>query len=780
MFNFTRFDTKLKELSKLDRIKAIAEEALIMGKVDFKATSNYLDIAIGYYNEFLKYEKNPNAEIKDAISRCYCGKIQLIYRNPKDRNKKELDNYIKFINQNGATSTVALMEYLLCIKHLALGNNQASVDSGLRAAELVENIELTEEMKFLYSNLGLALQRANRPEDSEKFLLMGLSINNKVDIVVEGKLLLHLGNLYSSQSKVDKALDCYMRAKEFTSESDISGEIIINMNIAIMYNKLQRPTDAKKYFSMNADIEMWKSIDSFGLICLTNSLSALIILNLYERNIEEMERLVKKLKTISNHFKDPQSITLYYQRKANLCQMKGDTPGAEESYLDALEYINKHGNNDQIFQISNEVADFFMSLEKMDVAEDILKENIERFKDDTASFYVKETYQIYLKFLKAQSRFEEALDILEKMNEINTKQQKSKLENKVRALETEMANDKRKLNERDRRISLINRKLRDTTESGFIGVSQKIKSVLSKVEMASQHPDISVLILGESGTGKQIIADMIHKNSKRKAGSLCEVNCSAIPDGMAESEFFGYKKGAFTGAVKDNPGFLKEADTGTLFLDEVGDMPMSLQAKLLKVIEGKNFTPLGSNKPQTTNFRLICATHRNLEDLIKTGDFRLDFFNRINTFIIEIPPLRERPADIGVIAEYYLNKYCQKMGVLTPQITPEAMDMIKSYSYPGNVRELRNIIERTTLFLRNGLNLLDALNSSGLNDQVPFETAESDKSSLLSTNTLNLEKIELLAINKALELAGYKKSKAAALLGITPSAMTRRLQKYKL
>ncbi len=780
MYNFTKLDKHLQNLSKLDRIIIIVDEVSKMGLNERKKASNYIDIAIGYYNEYLNYESNPKEEIKDAIAKCYCSKIQIMMHDVKQIDFDALNDYRSFVNRNGKKMTQAYMEYLLTVLYTSIGQNSNAAQAGLRAIEHIEENDLPDSMKFLYSNLGLALERSNQFEEAERFLLMGLSINNKVDLVVEGKLLLHLGNLYSKQGKIDKALDCYFQSKEFTIKPDYSGLIVVNMNIGKMYSEIGNREKAVKFLQENASLKEWKQLDKFGISCFVTSLSTLIIYALYDRDDSTMDKYLKILKLVSTHQKNPYITSLYLKRRANYLQLTGNQEGAEKSYLEALNHIREHGTKEQIIALTDEVADFFMSLEKIDIAEEILLHNIELFKDDTSYFYITKTYSFYYKILKSQERYKEALDIAEKIRELESIIQKSELEKKVKTLEQEIANDKRKLVERDRRISSINRKLESSTESGFIGVSRKIKAVLSKVEMAAQHSDINVLILGESGTGKQIIADMIHKNSKRKDGTLCEVNCSAIPEGMAESEFFGYKKGAFTGAVKDNPGFLKEADSGTLFLDEIGDMPVSLQAKLLKVLENKNFTPLGSNKPETTDFRVICATHRNLEELISSGDFRLDFYNRINTFIIEIPPLRERHSDIAVIAEYYLDKYCTRMGIIKPDISEEAMEMIKSYSYPGNVRELRNIIERATLFLRNGLNLLNALSNSGLKSDNEYAKVQINESALISTDKLNLEDLELMAIKKALELSGNKKSKAAAMLGITPSAMTRRLQKFNL
>ncbi|MBN2830249.1 MAG: sigma 54-interacting transcriptional regulator [Candidatus Cloacimonetes bacterium] len=781
MFDYKKFDENLKALSKLDRIKLIAENYQEMGRSGIEKVGDYLNLAKEYYSDYLNYNSSPGKEDKNAISLCYCGFIQLMIYTPGKVDIKNVEEIRKFVYLNGEKQCQAEMEYLLCVLYLTIGENSKSAESGLKVLELLGDTTLPPRMKFLYSNLGLSLERCNKLEEAEQILLMGISANNKIDLAVESKLYLHLGNLYNKQKRVDKALDAYRKSEKYTVEKDYSGKVVINANIGMIYYNMKDYKKASRQFELNANMGKWKLLDKFGQVSWANSLSYLILINLYESNIEGMDKYLKILKKFNSHYKDAQSTMVYYQRFANFSQLKGDHEEAVKSYFKALNFIKGNGSRDQIYYVTNEVAEFLLTLGRNEEAEKLLLENIERFKDGVMYVLMLNTYKTYLGFLKSSERYKEALEIAEQIKAIEKKMHNSQLEEKVNSLEREIANEKQKIQERDRRINLINRRLHESIEDEFIGVSQKIKDVLQKVQLAAEHPDINVLILGESGTGKQIIADLIHRNSNRKAGSFCEVNCSAIPETMFESEFFGYKKGAFTGAQRDNSGFLAEANNGTLFLDEIGDMPYALQSKLLKVLESKNFTPLGSNKPEKTDFRLICATHQNLEELVKSRLFRLDLHNRINTFIITIPPLRERQADIPVLADYYLRKYCEKMAIIKPDLDEKAMEMLKTYSYPGNVRELRNIIERTVLFLRTGMNLTSALKSSGLS--IVYEPVSNEKAGedyLLTFTTLNLEKIEFAAVKKALELSGNRKSKAADLLGITPSAMTRRLQKFKL
>jgi DNA-binding NtrC family response regulator len=244
-----------------------------------------------------------------------------------------------------------------------------------------------------------------------------------------------------------------------------------------------------------------------------------------------------------------------------------------------------------------------------------------------------------------------------------------------------------------------NRRLKEVREIPFpeiIGRSKEIKEVMSLINKAAET-DANVLIFGETGTGKELVAKMIHFKSKRNSGPYVPINCSALPETLIESEFFGYAKGAFTGAFQDKPGKLEMVHGGTLFLDEIGDMPLSMQAKFLRVIEEKRIQRLGDSTWRETDFRLISATNKSLEKLIKEGKFRDDLYYRIKVIEIKIPPLRERREDIPLLIDYYIQKKKAEFGISYVEISPEAYSLLLSYDYPGNVRELQNIIESALL-----------------------------------------------------------------------------------
>ncbi len=239
-------------------------------------------------------------------------------------------------------------------------------------------------------------------------------------------------------------------------------------------------------------------------------------------------------------------------------------------------------------------------------------------------------------------------------------------------------------------------RIKSFSTAGIVTANEKMMKILNKIPEYAQK-DLPVLILGESGTGKELIAKEIHAQSHRYLEPFIAVNVSAIPEDLFESEFFGYEKGAFTGANGQKIGKFEAANHGTLFLDEIGDMRLDHQAKLLRVLQDSKITRLGSVKEIPLDFRLICATNKPLSEMIKDGTFRQDLYYRINVIRIEIPPLRERPEDVEAIAKYYLKMYSEKFSEREKVLSLKALNVLKSYSWPGNVRELENVILRAMI-----------------------------------------------------------------------------------
>jgi formate hydrogenlyase transcriptional activator len=230
----------------------------------------------------------------------------------------------------------------------------------------------------------------------------------------------------------------------------------------------------------------------------------------------------------------------------------------------------------------------------------------------------------------------------------------------------------------------------------IVGRSAALQRALREVEVVAPT-DSGVLILGETGTGKELIARAIHNRSARRDRPFIKLNCAAIPSGLLESELFGHERGAFTGAIMRKAGRFEIADRGTLFLDEVGDIPLELQPKLLRVLQEREFERLGSTRTQQVDVRVVAATHRNLKQMVEDGEFRSDLYYRLHVFPLSVPPLRERSEDIPVLVRHFVDEYARRMSRRIETISPHAMEVLTSYSWPGNVRELQNFIERSVI-----------------------------------------------------------------------------------
>lgn len=325
-----------------------------------------------------------------------------------------------------------------------------------------------------------------------------------------------------------------------------------------------------------------------------------------------------------------------------------------------------------------------------------------------------------------------------------------------------------KMKELERKVSKLEAELSSFRgkEFSIVGRSKPLLDVLDKAHAAAQT-DVPVLITGESGTGKELVARLIHKQSPRKDGSFVPVNCGALPKDLIESELFGYKKGAFTGAVSDSIGLFRAAEKGTLFLDEIAEMPTQAQAKLLRTIETHSVRPIGGTKEIPIKVRIIAATNRPLKKALDEGLLRRDLYYRF-VMVIEIPPLRRRREDIPLLIEHFSQKFSKIYGVPEKRFQPSAIKRLMECDWLGNVRELENLIE--------GLYALGSPEEITVQELPPVfsETASVDHV------PYTLEEVEKQAVMRALKRAGGNKSKAASLLGISRSRLYRKLKQYGL
>ena len=311
----------------------------------------------------------------------------------------------------------------------------------------------------------------------------------------------------------------------------------------------------------------------------------------------------------------------------------------------------------------------------------------------------------------------------------------------------------------------------------IIGKSREMLKVYSLIKKVADTT-ANVLILGESGTGKELVAKAIHENSPRKDMPFVVINCGGIPENLLESELFGYLKGSFTGAYADKPGLFEIARGGTIFLDEVAELPLVLQVKLLRVVQEKTFLRIGGTENIRVDVRIISATNRNLEEMVQKGDFREDLYYRLNVIPISIPPLRERKDDIPVLTKYFIEKYSREFGKGIKNISNYALELLMDYSFPGNVRELENIIERSVALEHSSIVLPENLMISRENSAAKNETFKIEN---IPDQGLNLNdelaRFERAIIKKALEKSKGSKTKAAELLMISFDSLRYRIEK---
>ena len=331
-----------------------------------------------------------------------------------------------------------------------------------------------------------------------------------------------------------------------------------------------------------------------------------------------------------------------------------------------------------------------------------------------------------------------------------------------------------KLQEVNQSYEIISKDLKDNLGYEIVGRSKAIMRVMELMRKVAQSEQTSVLITGESGTGKELVARGIHHLSAKKKDFFHAVNCSAIPETLFESEFFGHKKGSFTGAFEDKAGWFEIANGGTLFLDEIVEMQPAMQSKLLRVLEDRKIRRIGASSDTSVDLRIVAATNQDIKGLVESNKFRNDLYFRLNSFEIFIPPLRERPDDIPILLDYYTDLLSKRTNKKITGIEETVKKNLMGYHFPGNIRELRNMVERA-LILAEG-NKLTAKEFSFVGINTEFAQEEQ----IQSEEVFDLEELERITIIKAMERTDNKKIEAAQLLNITRQSLDRRIEKHKL
>ena len=344
-------------------------------------------------------------------------------------------------------------------------------------------------------------------------------------------------------------------------------------------------------------------------------------------------------------------------------------------------------------------------------------------------------------------------------------------------LSLKKAEERERLKEENLRLQDRIKKIEQKYSFGnIVARSESMAQVFDLVGKVADHKT-TVLITGESGTGKELIARAIHTNGVRTTGPMVSINCGGIPENLLESELFGYKKGAFTDAIRDKPGRFKEADGGTIFLDEIGELSLSFQVKLLRVLQEEEITPLGGVGSEKVDVRVIAATSKDLQKAVQNGEFREDLFYRIKVMTIHLPPLRDRRGDIPLLIGYFIDHFNRKLKKKIEGLSSEAMPLLMGYSWPGNIRELENLVERAVLLAKGGLITPAELPSSIISGQSLHPSMEPE-------HTLSIKKasrrLEEDLIRKALKLTAGNRSRAAKILEVSRPMLLSKIKQYGL
>jgi transcriptional regulator with PAS, ATPase and Fis domain len=311
----------------------------------------------------------------------------------------------------------------------------------------------------------------------------------------------------------------------------------------------------------------------------------------------------------------------------------------------------------------------------------------------------------------------------------------------------------------------------------MLGNAPEFRSVIRSAQIAAAT-EVSVLILGESGTGKELLAQALHQESRRADSPFIAINCAALPEQLAESELFGHRKGAFTGASSNSPGRIRAAAGGSLFLDEIAELPLNIQAKLLRFLESGECQSLGETSPSTVNVRIIAATHRDLYQMVQEGRFRADLYYRLNVVPLELPPLRRRRGDVALLLQALGEQLAQKHGLNASRFSHRVVTQLEAHAWPGNIRELRNFCERMLILGGDAEIDIDQLPADMFSPAI--RRNDSDKGFTLPDEGIQLEELEQEMIKQALDRTHGNRSRAARLLGLTRDTLLYRIKKYTL
>lgn len=658
-----------------------------------------------------------------------------------------------------------------CYINLNLPNREKPcLDVALAAAKQARNNDLITEV---LSHIAAMYQRQHDRSQTLLYLEKAeKQLNKDSDPLLRLNVLIDTGTAYYHFQQYDKAIFFISSALELSHKlQDLNSQLTLLNNISTLYGLVGKFAEAEEVLKRGLALCEDKELPFQKVQFLFNLGVLKMRLDMNEEALKlllECEKAALAINLTNHSFWSDLNSNLAgcyrYLEQTDLAWQRLEAAGkALESSADTTSLIELDLNK----------ANYLSSLGKHSESRKLLSGVIKYAKKNklydiliVAQLNLYKSYEMAKNYPKACSCLLDLHRIHEEYHHYLMTEQTKNYDQRIQALLQDH-------NEVQQQYSSLQEDVRNNLSNEFVGKSQAHSKVLEAALLAAQHPNASVLLIGESGTGKDVIARLIHRHSARRDAPLISVNMAAISPNLLESEFFGHKKGSFTGAITDTKGFFLEANQGSLFLDEISEMPFNLQAKLLRVLESRKLTPVGSSRELSFDTRVISSTNRDILQLIRSDQFRLDLYHRLNTIEIHIPPLRERPEDIEVLVLHYAEKLARDLKMPVPKIAVSFFHGLQQYRFPGNVRELKNVIER--LFILQSGTTWDSKTLDKL-PSLKMGMTVSPESSIKSRK----EKLEMNEIIEALHKCDGKQKAAAKLLGISESTLTRRIVAYNL
>lgn len=643
--------------------------------------------------------------------------------------------------------------------HYYLGEYSKAITMKLEVIDYYEANKMSSDLSREYNTISVFYRSLGDMRKSIDFCLKSLKIKEQLnDKNGISTAWINLGVFYKEMNEKEQALQFYQKALKLKKElGDQKGVSIILSNIGNILLEDNKLAEAEKYFQ-----------DSYQI----------------KKQIDDNDGMINILQNLGD----------VQMRKANYEE-------ALTGLNTALEMAEKIGSKQRKFAILQAIGEVYSNMNIFEKAEKNLMDSQHYFAEEGVKNELLENYQLCSKLYEKQTDFKKANDYLYKYNFLKEEIFSEEKAKKIAEMQTRYETEKKekeaeiyrlknielrdrnkaiqkqkkdleetlqKLQESEIRYDFVSSELNKNIKTTLIGKSEAIKNIIDLISTVANSSNTNVLITGESGTGKEIIARKIHENSTRRKYNFFAVNCSAIPDSLFESQFFGHEKNAFTGADQKKIGWFEIADKSTLFLDEIGTMTWQQQAKLLRSLEERKIVRVGSHREIPIDVRIISATNSMLLEKVKNKTFRNDLYHRLATFVIHIPPLRDRKEDIPLLLDYFIELISRTFNKQVKKIEKQIIHALQDYDFPGNIRELRNMVERAVLVMNSStLRLKDFV--------IPETSIKTNDHEMLS-----LEEMEKQHISKALKLANFNKSKTADLLKVHRKVIERRIKKYDL